>query len=68
MKRFDVFLSDGHRLTTNEDGYRAIKAGLDAAGAGRLITLRTARGERLVHTVEINVDQVVTISAVDEDA
>ena len=67
MKRFDVFLSDGHRLTTNDDGYRAIKSGLDASGAARLITLRTARGERLVHTVEINVDHVVTISAVDDD-
>jgi hypothetical protein len=67
MKRFDVFLSDGHRLTTNDEGYRAIKDGLNAAGAARLVTLRTARGERLVHTVEINVDQVVTISAVDDD-
>ncbi|HEV3087371.1 MAG TPA: hypothetical protein VGX96_09130 [Candidatus Elarobacter sp.] len=68
MKRFDVFLSDGHRLTTNEDGYRAIEHGLAASGRARLVTLRTARGERLVHTVEINVDQIVTISPVDDDA
>jgi hypothetical protein len=66
MKRFDIFLSDGHRLTTNEDGYRAIRAGLAAGGVERLVRLNTVRGERIAHTVEINVDHVVTISAVDD--
>ena len=67
MKRFDVFLSDGHRLTTNEDGYAAIRAGLAASLGARLISVRTVRGERLVHTIELNVDHVVTISPVDDD-
>jgi hypothetical protein len=68
MKRFDIFLSDGHRLTTNEDGYRAIKTGFASTLAARLIALNTVRGERVAHAVEINVDHVVTISAVDDDA
>lgn len=66
MKRFDVFLSDGHRLTTNEEGYRAIKAGLAAALAERMVRVNTVRGERVSHSVEINADHVVTISAVDD--
>jgi hypothetical protein len=66
MKRYDVFLSDGHRLTTNEDGYRAIRAGFAATLEARLVRLSTVRGERVVHTVDVCVDQIVTISAVDE--
>jgi len=66
MKRYDVFLSDGHRLTTNEDGYRAIIAGLGAALGQRLVRVNTVRGERISHSIELNVDHVVTISAVDE--
>ena len=66
MKRYDVFLSDGHRLTTNEEGYRAIVAGFAAAPAQRLVRLNTVRGERVSHSIELNVDHVVTISAVDE--
>jgi hypothetical protein len=66
MKRFDVFLSDGHRLTTNEEGYRSIRTGLGAGGEQRLVRLNTVRGERIAHTVDINVDHVVTISAVDD--
>jgi hypothetical protein len=66
MKRFDVFLSDGHRLTTNEDGYQAIRTGLTAALGDRLVRLSTVRGERLAHSIELNVDHVVTISPVDE--
>jgi hypothetical protein len=66
MKRYDVFLSDGHRLTTNEDGYRAIAAGFGATLAQRLVRLNTVRGERVSHAIELNVDHVVTISAVDE--
>ena len=68
MKRFDVFLGDGHRLTTNEDGYRSIKTGFASTLAARLVALNTVRGERVTHAVEINVDHVVTISAVDDDA
>ena len=66
MKRFDVFLSDGHRLTTNDEGYRAIKSGLAAALADRLVRVSTVRGERVSHSIELNVDHVVTISAVDD--
>jgi hypothetical protein len=66
MKRYDVFLSDGHRLTTNEDGYRAIVAGLNAALAERLVRVNTVRGERVAHSIELNVDHVVTISALDD--
>jgi hypothetical protein len=66
MKRYDVFLSDGHRLTTNEDGYRAIQAALDATLGKRLARLNTVRGERVSHAIELNVDHVVTISAVDD--
>jgi hypothetical protein len=66
MKRYDVFLSDGHRLTTNEDGYRAIVAGLNAALAQRLVRVNTVRGERVSHAIELNVDHVVTISALDD--
>ncbi len=68
MKRFDVYLSDGHRLTTDEEGYRAIRAGLAAAVGARLVQLNTVRGYRVAHSVEVNVDHVVTISAVDDDA
>ncbi len=67
MKRFDIFLSDGHRLTTNEDGYASIKTGFASTLGARLVKLNTVRGERITHTVEINVDHVVTISAVDDD-
>lgn len=67
MKRFDVFLSDGHRLTTNEDGYEAIRVGLAASLGARLVSVRTVRGERLVHSIELNVDHVVTISPVDDE-
>ncbi|MDB5071931.1 MAG: hypothetical protein JWM87_3042 [Candidatus Eremiobacteraeota bacterium] len=66
MKRFDVFLSDGHRLTTNDEGYRAIKSGLAATLADRLVRVSTVRGERVSHSIELNVDHVVTISAVDD--
>jgi hypothetical protein len=66
MKRYDVFLSDGHRLTTNEDGYRAIVAGLNATLAERLVRVNTVRGERVAHSIELNVDHVVTISALDD--
>lgn len=66
MKRYDVFLSDGHRLTTNEDGYRAILGGLGATLGQRLVRVNTVRGERVSHSIELNVDHVVTISAVDE--
>jgi ligand-binding sensor domain-containing protein len=66
MKRFDVFLSDGHRLTTNEEGYQAIRTGLSDALGARLVRLSTVRGERIAHSVELNVDHVVTISPVDE--
>ena len=66
MKRFDVFLSDGHRLTTNDEGYRAIKAGLGAMLGDRLVRVSTVRGERVSHSIELNVDHVVTISAVDD--
>jgi hypothetical protein len=66
MKRYDVFLSDGHRLTTNEDGYRAIRAGFAATLEARLVRLNTVRGERVVHNVEVSVDHIVTISPVDE--
>ncbi len=66
MKRYDVFLSDGHRLTTNEDGYRAILTGFDLAGRNRLVRVNTVRGERVSHAIELNVDHVVTISAVDD--
>jgi hypothetical protein len=66
MKRYDVFLSDGHRLTTNEDGYRAIVGGLNAALGERLVRVNTVRGERVSHAIELNVDHVVTISAVDD--
>jgi hypothetical protein len=66
MKRFDVFLSDGHRLTTNDEGYRAIKAGLSATLGERLVRVSTVRGERVSHSIELNVDHVVTISAVDD--
>jgi hypothetical protein len=68
VKRYDIFLSDGHRLTTNEEGYRAIRAGVAGDRAERLIRLSTVRGERVTHNVEINVDQIVTISPVDEDS
>lgn len=68
MKRFDVYLSDGHRLTTDDDGYRAIRAGFAATLGARLVALNTVRGERVAHTVEVNVDHVVTISAIDDDA
>ena len=67
MKRYDIFLSDGHRLTTNDEGYRAIRAGLAGTLEARLVRLNTVRGERVTHTVEINVDHVVTISPVDDD-
>jgi hypothetical protein len=66
MKRYDVFLSDGHRLTTNEDGYRAIAGGLNATLGQRLVRVNTVRGERVSHSIELNVDHIVTISAVDE--
>jgi hypothetical protein len=66
MKRYDVFLSDGHRLTTNEDGYRAILTGLGTSLRERLVRLNTVRGERISHAIELNVDHVVTISAVDD--
>jgi hypothetical protein len=66
MKRFDVFLSDGHRLTTNDEGYRAIKSGLAATLGERLVRVSTVRGERVSHSIELNVDHVVTISAVDD--
>ena len=68
MKRFDIFLSDGHRLTTNEDGYRAIKTGFASTLGARLVPLNTVRGERLAHEIEISVDQIVTISPVEDDA
>jgi hypothetical protein len=68
VKRYDIFLSDGHRLTTNEEGYRALRAGMAGTLGARLIGLNTVRGERVTHTVEINVDHVVTISPVDDDA
>ena len=62
MKRFDVFLSDGHRLTTNEDGYAAIRHGMAGAHEARLVRVKTVRGDRIAHEVELNVDHVVTIS------
>jgi hypothetical protein len=68
MKRFDIFLSDGHRLTTNDEGYRSIKSGFAGTLGARLVALNTVRGERIAHAVEINVDHVVTISGVDDDA
>ena len=68
MKRFDIFLTDGHRLTTNDDGYRSIKTGFASTLGARLVALNTVRGERVHHAVEINIDHVVTISAVDDDA
>jgi hypothetical protein len=67
MKRFDVFLSDGHRLTTNEEGYRSIKTGFASTLGARLVPVDTVRGERVAHAVEINVDHVVTLSPVDDD-
>jgi hypothetical protein len=68
MKRFDIFLSDGHRLTTNDEGYRSIKTGFASTLGARLVALNTVRGERIAHAVEINVDHVVTISSVDDEA
>jgi ligand-binding sensor domain-containing protein len=68
IKRFDIFLTDGHRLTTNEEGYRAIKAGMGAALDARLVRVNTVRGERVAHSIELNVDHVITISAVDDGA
>ena len=68
MKRYDVFLSDGHRLTTNEAGYHAIKTGFASTLGERFIALNTLRGERIAHAVEINVDHVVTVSPLDDDA
>jgi hypothetical protein len=68
MKKFDVFLSDGHRLTTNDEGYRSIRAGMAAGQEARLVRLNTVRGDRVAHSVEVNVDQIVTISAYDDDA
>jgi len=68
MKRFDIFLSDGHRLTTNDEGYRSIKTAFASTLGARLVALNTMRGERVAHAVEINVDHVVTISGVDDDA
>lgn len=67
MKRYDIFLSDGHRLTTNEEGYRGIRAGLAGTLDARMVRLNTVRGERVTHTVEINVDHIVTISPVEDD-
>jgi ligand-binding sensor domain-containing protein len=67
VKRYDVFLTDGHRLTTNEEGYRALRAGLAGTLEARLVRLNTVRHERVSHTVEINVDHVVTISPVDDE-
>lgn len=66
MKRFDVFLTDGHRLTTNEDGYRAIHDGFNATLAARLVSIHTVRGERIAHAIELNVDHIVTITPVDD--
>jgi hypothetical protein len=66
MKRYDVFLSDGHRLTTNEEGYHAIVAGMRATLGERFVRLNTVRGERISHAIELNVDHVVTISPVDD--
>jgi hypothetical protein len=68
MKRFDIFLSDGHRLTTNDEGYRAIRAGFGSTLAARFVALNTLRGERVAHAIEVNVDHVVTISPLDDDA
>jgi hypothetical protein len=68
MKRFDIFLSDGHRLTTNDEGYRSIKTGFASQLGARLVALNTVRGERVTHAVEVNVDHVVTVSQVDDDA
>lgn len=68
MKKFDVFLSDGHRLTTNDDGYRSIRTGMAGDHEARLIRLSTVRGDRIAHSVEVNVDQIVTISSYDDDA
>ncbi|MDQ6924749.1 MAG: hypothetical protein M3154_00745 [Candidatus Eremiobacteraeota bacterium] len=68
MKRFDVFLSDGHRLTTNEEGYRAVQAGFASMLGARFVALNTLRGERVAHAIEINVDHVVTVSPLDDDA
>jgi hypothetical protein len=67
VKRYDIFLSDGHRLTTNDEGYRAIRDGLAGTLGARLVRLNTVRGERVTHNVEINVDHVVTISPVDDE-
>jgi hypothetical protein len=68
MKRFDIFLSDGHRFTTNDDGYGAIKTGFAGTLGARFIALNTLRGERVAHAIEVNVDHVVTISPLDDDA
>jgi hypothetical protein len=68
MKRFDIFLSDGHRLTTNDEGYRAIRAGFASTMGARFVALNTLRGERVAHAIEVNVDHVVTISPLDDDA
>jgi hypothetical protein len=68
MKRFDVYLSDGHRLTTDDEGYQSIRAGFAATLGARLVQLNTVRGERVAHAVQVNVDHVVTISAIDDDA
>lgn len=66
MKRFDVFLTDGHRLTTNEEGYEAIRSGLAGSLGARLVRVNTVRGDRLSHAIELNVDHVVTISMFDD--
>jgi hypothetical protein len=66
VKRYDIFLSDGHRLTTNDDGYHAIAAGMRGTLGERLVRLNTVRGERISHLIELNVDHVVTISPVDD--
>jgi len=68
MKKFDVFLSDGHRLTTNDEGYRSIRGGLAASHDARLVRVNTVRGDRVAHAVEVNVDHIVTISAYDDEA
>jgi hypothetical protein len=66
MKRFDVFLSDGHRLTTNEDGYNAIRRGMAGENEARLVRVGTVRGDRIAHSIELNVDHVVTICSFED--
>jgi len=66
MKRFDVFLRDGHRLTTNEDGYNSIRQGMAGTHEARLVRVGTVRGDRIAHSIQLNVDHVVTISVFED--